>query len=164
MRPGDRPSKFVRACNVYLPRHGEMALLAAVYNHGGLYAEKPGPVYECDCSDAELLGQVANNKLAECEFRENFDYSRTKPSDWPAFRASGLRTIKAFRSEFVWYGIRGANEANIIWVVDSPKLSNGVELTRSISAPAEASELGTLLLELHAFYQRVEDLQLDENR
>ena len=40
------------------------------------------------------------------------------PREWPAFRASRMRTVKSFEQEYIRVSVCGANEANIAWVIE----------------------------------------------
>lgn len=147
---------FIRQCHLYLPRDGGTAIIASTYNHGGLFAEKATGAESCTTSNLEALGQLIKKKLSECEYKEDFNYSQTKSSDWPAYKASGLKTIKAFEKSFVWYSIRGANDANITWQIVSPALLNGIELHSTVSASASADEIGRTAIKLHEFFLKTE--------
>jgi hypothetical protein len=153
-----RRSRFVKYCNLYMPRDGDVALIAATYNHGGLFAEKPDAVEICDSGSAGELGQAIVKQLHGCEYRRKFDYAPSRPSDWPAFQRSGEKTIKAFTHAYVCYGVRGANDVNIVWQFESPELDNGVSLHMAISASAADGDVGALAQNLHAFFLRTEGL------
>jgi len=147
---------FIKQCNFYLPRDGGMAIIASTYNHGGLFAEKASGAESCTTANLEALGQLIRRKLSECEYQEDFNYSQTKRSDWPAYKASGLKAIKAFEKGFVWYSIRGVNDANITLQIVSPALLDGIELHSAISASASTDELGRTAIKLHEFFLKTE--------
>lgn len=141
---------------MYLLREGGTAIIASTYNHGGLFAEKPEGAVSRKASIIEALGQQIKQKLDECEYKEEFNYSGAKKRDWPAYKEAGLKTIKTFESNFARYSIRGANDANIIWQIASPELENGVDLHSTISASASAAEIGEWVNKFHDFFLKVE--------
>jgi len=140
---------------VYVPVEGNVALVAATWNHGGLFAEKPDGVERCPASEVGALGQMISRKLGECEFREYFDYSRRRKSDWPSYQESDCKTLREFESAYIRYDVRGANEVNITWVVTSPELPNGIEMQASLSAGEDDQEIGRCVRQLHDFFLQV---------
>lgn len=112
---------FFRACNVYCHPETDKAIVAAVFNHGGLIAEKPGGSVAIAFSVRTDLEAAVQNALAECEHVLEFDYSKSKPSDWPAYQASRCKTFKAFEADFVRLHIRGVNASNHSYSITTPE-------------------------------------------
>lgn len=152
------PNLFIRQCHLYLPREGGTAIVASTFNHGGLFAEQPDGAISCNLTDIEALGQQIKQKLDKCKYQEAFHYSDSKRSDWPAYKVSSLKTIKSFEGNFIWYSIRGANDANLIWQIASPSFQNGIELHSTISASASSDEIGEWANKFHDFFLRVESI------
>jgi len=150
-----RESTFVRRSNVYVPHTDGEILVASMWNHGGLFAEMDGGVEACPMDDAEALGVLLTRKLAECQFRKEFDYSGRKRSAWPAYRASGLKTLEAFEERYVQYGVGGANAANVTWQIGSPPFPNDVSLLSARSVGTSPLALGKWILEFHRFQLEV---------
>ena len=144
---------------MYMQRHGDKAIIASTYNHGGMFAEKPGGAVSCDSSCIESFGKWIKQKVKECEYKKEFDYSGAKKSDWPSFKESGLNAIRAFETGFVSYIVRGANESNIIWRIFSPALPNGVELHSTISSTEDGDEIGSWVNDFHEFFLKVESVE-----
>ncbi len=132
---------FVRACNVYISRKSGKVLVASLFNHAGLWTESPTPVLESS-GEPEVMGAQIKEQLAACEYQPEFNHRDRKKSEWPAFIAAGLRSMSAFEKEFATYSVRGANEANIILVVESEQVNNAFTLRASINAHATAEEIG----------------------
>ncbi|MFA6959026.1 MAG: hypothetical protein WC538_24400 [Thermoanaerobaculia bacterium] len=123
------PAESFRACNVYCHADADKAIVAAVFNHGGLVAEKPGGATTLAFSDLDALEEAVQAALRACEFRLDFDYSESKKSDWPAYQASRYKTMKAFEADFVNLHVRGANASNLIYTITSPSFGEfGLEL------------------------------------
>ena len=146
---------FVRACNVYISRKSGKVLVTSLFNHAGLWAESPTPVLESS-GDPEVLGAQVKEQLAACIYQPEFNYRDRKKSEWPAYIASGFRSMSAFEKEFARYSVRGANEANIILVVESELVNSAFALRASINAHATAQEIGEWLVRMHSNYLRVE--------
>jgi hypothetical protein len=112
--------EFFRACNVYCRPESNQVIVAAVYNHGGLTAEMPAGASVFAFSDSDALKRAIQAALDRCEYEEKFNYSGLKPTDWPAFQASGYKTVKRFETEFIPLAIRGVNVKNFFYEVSSP--------------------------------------------
>jgi hypothetical protein len=133
--------EFFRACNVYCRPESDQAIVAAVFNHGGPTAEKPGCATIVAFSDPPALKRAIQAALDCCEYEENFDYSGLKGTDWPAFQASGYKTVKRFEADFIRLDIRGVNEKNFFYEVTSPEFGD-FELHLKIAVNANTAEYG----------------------
>jgi hypothetical protein len=131
--------EFFKACNVYCHPESNQAIVAAVYNHGGLTAEKPGGAAVVPLADSHALKHAIQAALDSCEYEENFNYSGLKRTDWPAFQASGYKTVKRFEGEFIRLHMRGVNEKNLLYEVTSPTFGDfGLHLKVIVNASTEA--------------------------
>jgi len=100
-----------------------------------------------NCSD-ESLGQSVKNNLSKFS-KKNILNKKVKTKDWPAFKASKLKSIKEFEKKYFRISIHGANEANIILVLEADmKSKNNINLTSSISVYTENQNLGSLIKNL----------------
>ena len=134
IQPGAR-REFFRACNLYCRPDADQAIIVAVYNHGGLMAEKPGGATIVTFSDSDKLHERVRAALDACEYEENFNYSDHKRSDWPAYQASGYKTIKRFEAEFIRLLVKGVNEKNLFYDVTTPEFGEfGLHLTIAVNA------------------------------
>jgi hypothetical protein len=134
-QPDGAARNFFRACNVYCRPESDEVIVASVFNHGGPTAEKPGGATITKYSDTSLLSDTVRASLACCEYQEHFDYSHLKPSDWPAYQASGYETINHFETNFIRLGVRAVNDANLFYNVTTPKFGEfGLHLTITINA------------------------------
>lgn len=150
-------AEFVRACSVFVHRErAAPVLVAAVYNHAGLFSEKPGEVGSVPDGDLAALGQQVQFAMTRCTFEPEFNHSTNKLTDWPAFRASGLRTVKRFEREYVRLHVRGANEKNITYAVAGPELGPyGIHVAASVSASAPPEVVGAAIIEVWDQHRRV---------
>ena len=138
--------EYVRVCNVFCCREKDRAIVASVFNHGGLFAEKPGGTTTCALSNTQELGGLVKNALSACEYEENFNYSESKRNDWPAFQASGYRTVKSFEADFVRFLVRGVNESNLFFEVQGPEIGDhSLRISITINAFADEGEFGLAL-------------------
>jgi hypothetical protein len=131
----DRARQYFRACNVYCHPDADQAIVAAVYNHGGPTAEKPGGATIVKFSDRAKLHEAVRAALDACEYEENFNYSDQKRSDWPAYQVSGYKTIKRFEAEFIRLLVNGVNDTNLFYDLTTPEFGDlGLHLTVTVNA------------------------------
>jgi len=132
----DVPAReFFKACNVYCRPDADQVIVASVYNHGGLMAEKPGGALIVKYSDSVALNAAVRAALDACEYEEDFNYSDQKKSDWPAFQASGYKTMKRFEADFIRLLVKGTNEKNFFYDVTTPEFGDfGMHLTITVNA------------------------------
>lgn len=98
-------------------------------------AEKPGGTKVVKFSDSAELHEAVRAALNACEYEENFNYSDQKKSDWPAYQASGFKTIKRFEAEFIRLLVKGVNEKNLFYDVTTPAFGDlGLHLTVTVNA------------------------------
>jgi hypothetical protein len=152
--PEPEPELFVRCCNVYLPAAGGQVLIAGMCNHGGLFAEVEGGVEAWAPGEPHELGELLSRKLEECRFSEGFDAARRR-TEWPAYRASGMKTTKEFERRYTAYFVRGANAANVTWQIESPRFVNEASLVSSRSAGTSHADMGRWVLDFHRFHLEV---------
>ena len=130
----DPAREYFRACNVYCRPEADQAIVAAVYNHGGFMAEKPGRATLVKFSDSANLHEAICAALDECEYGEDFNYSDRKKSDWPAYQASGYKSMKRFEEEFIRLLVQGVNEKNYFYDVTTPEFGEfGLHLTVTVN-------------------------------
>ena len=138
---------FVRGCSIYLSAAEGVALVATVFNHGGLFAERPDAVASTSLGDVEQLGRLIHDALAGCAYEPQFDYRELKRTEWPAFRRSGLSSVRDFERRFEGVIVRGANDSNLVWIVESPVVARfDLRLHASIAAAVKHRELGECVL------------------
>jgi hypothetical protein len=137
-QPDGTTREFFKACNVYCRPESDQVIVASVYNHGGLMAEKPGGASIASFSDTSALNSAICASIDGCQYEENFNYFGQKRSDWPAFQASGYKTIKRFEAEFIRLLIKGVNEKNLFYDVASPEFGEfGLHLTITVNPYTE---------------------------
>lgn len=109
-----------------------------MFNHGGATAEKPGEASIIRFSDAQALTNAVKFALQNCEYRESFDYGRQNRVDWPAFQASGYKSVSGFESAFIRLEVRGVNNANLYYDITSPEFARwSMRLTVTVDAASE---------------------------
>ena len=147
---------YIRGCTVYLSEQHQGALVAPMFNHAGLFAERPAAVVEGPLRDADLLGRLTRVALEGCLWQPEFNYRNRTPGEWPAFQRSGCRTIREFEATYDGLRVRGANEANLAWEVRSAAMGRfEVGMVGVVSAAAPDGEIGECLLAVWEAYRQL---------
>ena len=128
--------KYIKACNVYCNVDGDSVVVAAVHNYfGSGFDEIPNGSVLLKLSDTAAIDDSVSAALNACEFREEFGDADGDANGWPAFEASGVKTMKQFESAFVRLGIKGTNEKNLSFNITSPTIGKfGLHLNVSVNA------------------------------
>ena len=134
---------------VFIARSGVAAVVVTMHvNDDGIWHEDETPIVLQGPLIAEALGTTAASAMKQTA-RRTKNLRDTKASDWPAYRASGERSVRQFERQFVAIEVEGANEANLVAVVTgSPEKDSGLRVTSTVST-AFPNELGECILRVY---------------
>ena len=130
-----RPARVPRLVHVYAS--SDDTIVAAMHrNFAGIYYEQADPIVLAGPADAEALGSAF--KRAFDRFRvKDVNLREHKRSDWPAYRASGLRTIKEFESRYRFVSCSSADATNrLVHASFEPTGAAGHMIEFAADAPA----------------------------
>ena len=142
--------QFSKMISVYFSKDYKRILIAPFFiDEAWVYYEQDD-VESLDLDvDDKLLGEALKRNLNKFDKRET-DLRRQNLTDWPSFKASGLKTVKEFEKKYFRISVSGLNEANIILAMDAEMKSKyEIDLRTTISAFAEDDQLGLRLRILH---------------
>ncbi|MBS2213849.1 hypothetical protein KEM09_20745 [Carboxylicivirga mesophila] len=142
--------QFPQMITVYLSSEYEKILIAPFFVDESWvhYEQEDIEVLRFDTND-EVLGESIKRNLNKFQ-EKNAELTKRKKKDWPAYKASNLRTVQEFESKFSRISISGLNEANLILAFDAEtKSKDEIDLRTTISAYADNRELGVRLRKLH---------------
>jgi hypothetical protein len=155
------PRSSSKGCCVYVSRGADFAIVAPVFNLDGLRVEVPGFASRLSRVDVEAIGETLVRGLhvvpADESTRSAALAHGARKKTWPAFVASGVRSVEAFESAYVRLFVTGANESDLVWVVEGPELFNGCRLQSSMRSRAASAELGRWIVEFADFVIEVEE-------
>jgi len=105
---------------VHIHRNGGFAISVPLhYNgQGGFLYEGEPPEVINPLNSVEQLGDAIIQSVNASTIKQKNDYPGHKPSDWPGFTVSGCQTIRQFEKDFIRLHIHGANEYNIVFVIE----------------------------------------------
>jgi hypothetical protein len=135
--------RMVRVCC-----SGTRCIVAAMHrNSDGIHYEQADPVL-VDVQQPADLGAAFRTAFDAFSLRD-WDRPAAKKSDWPAYLASGLPSMKAFEREYAAILCEGLDASNA--VVRASRVYPGdreLELSISFNPLLDAGEIGEILLRL----------------
>jgi hypothetical protein len=125
---------------------GGTALVAAMFNHGGLYVERPGGVVPVPAGDAGAIGAAVRQALKGTVFEPDFNYRDRKKTDWPAYQASGCKSVAAFERAYARFEVAGETEQNAHYRIESPAIGRFcLHLVASVPADLRLPEFAAAI-------------------
>lgn len=135
-----------RMVRVYLS--GSRCIVAAMHQvPGGMYYEQADPVV-VEVRQPADLGAAFRTAFDAFSVRDR-DMTRMKKSDWPAYIASGVRSMKMFEREYTAICCMGLNPSNaVVRASRSYPPDPALELSVAFNPLSPPGEIGTALLRL----------------
>ncbi len=145
-----KKKQFSKMIAVYLSTdYGKILIAPFFIDESWLYYEQEEiEVLNFDTPDEQLGRSIKRNldKFA----KRNQDLKKRNLTDWPAYKASKLKTVKEFEKKYSRISISGLNEANIIIAMDAEtKSEHEIDLRTTLSAYSDNKLIGTRLRKLH---------------
>ena len=151
-----------RRCVLYFHRSKAEVIIATQFkvppHEYARYFEHEDAISTCPTDDAAALGKaVKDHFIASRERKEEKRLDKPSKKDWPAFKASRLRSVARFERDYIIVEVSGANKANIIVRLETEPLPNEIKLTAHCN-PLVENVLGASLLKLRDSYLGYEKL------
>jgi len=139
--------KFAR---VFIDRSGSRAIAVGMHmNENDMWYEDDAPAVLNKPFAAEDLGHTIAREMAKTDRRAT-NARHSKLTDWPAFKASGQRSIRKFEDSFIEISIQSANAANLVAVITgNPEKDSILQITSTISTGVVPAELGERVLQVY---------------
>lgn len=114
---------------------------------GGMYYEQPDPLVVEVRQPADL--GVAFRAAFDAFSLQHMDMSNMRKSDWPAFVASGMRSMKLFERDYTPMCCAGLNPSNaVVRACRQYPSDPEMELSITFSPLSQPEEIGSHLLRL----------------
>jgi hypothetical protein len=143
--------KIIKSVTVYLSEKHSQIIIAPVSKEpkaGYRYEQKDCEVIDFN-SSSEILGKTIKRNFNKFNIEEKKGGIRKK-SDWPAFKASKEKSMRGFEEKYRRISIRGLTDRNYTLRIETVlNLPIEIELTSTISAKCEPSELGNRILKMY---------------
>ncbi|HWZ03653.1 MAG TPA: hypothetical protein VNX40_08560 [Mucilaginibacter sp.] len=146
----------IKLVSLYISDQEKQVIIAPNYkNDAGIYYEQETCTIVNYPLDYSLLGEeiIKNFDLFTLKDKNLRD---EKPSDWPAYKASKLKTIKAFEKGYRRIIITGANESNITLVIEGvSQIDDDLKITASFVPSKKPFLIGKLVFKVYNACQGV---------
>jgi hypothetical protein len=144
---GDKP--IARAVHLYAAVARDRVIVAAMHqNRAGIYYEQANVVLIDPWPDDAQLGNAFRDAF-DAFVPRDADLRHTSLSDWPAYRASRLRSVREFERLFRAVHCYALNHSNAIVRASTPHPTcEGIELSVSFNPLLPAASVGGQLLRL----------------
>lgn len=141
--PWSKPKHFAKHAMVYASRTDTKVVVVAqhyVGRPGALMIESEDVVVLEDGNENSGLAQAILKALDSTRVLPDQELRDKKRSEWPAYIASGCRSILQFESEFIAVHVSGAEVNQCVWIEGWPV--KDADLSLRCSAIAESPGLG----------------------
>jgi hypothetical protein len=140
---------LIKRISIYISLKHQQLIIAP------LNSNNAGTIYEqekCFISDYPIdtneLGSQVTNHLNIYSIKDKNLYN-AKASEWPAFKHSKVKTIKAFEEFYIRISVHSVNSSNLILEISGvPSNNNELTVNSSISFNAKSSEIGKRVLKV----------------
>jgi|SRR5690606_20501989 hypothetical protein len=142
--------KVIKSVTVYISEKHSEIIIAPI-------SKEPNASYnyeQIDCevidlnSSTEIIGEAIKRNFNKFDIKEKKG-GMGKKSDWPALKASKEKSGRGFEEKYRRISIRGITDRNSSLRIETVmNLPIGIELTSTISAHCEPSELGNRILKM----------------
>jgi hypothetical protein len=142
---------MLRQAHIYLPTERKLAVVVPVYQAqgGGFVCEQEICTTIEEWRDAEKLALALKAALKQFTAKHCDLRTRGKAADWPAFRASGCKTINEFESTYVCIVVRAFNSAELYYdAYAKPENERDVEIHVTLNPFNLDIETGRKLLKI----------------
>ncbi|MEE9432153.1 MAG: hypothetical protein V3V16_13975 [Melioribacteraceae bacterium] len=149
-KPPEPELKVIKSVTVYLSEKHSKIIIAPISKEpkaGYQYEQKDCEVIELD-SSMEIIGKAIKRNFDKYNIEEKKTGMGNK-SDWPAFKSSKEKSMRGFEEKYRRISIRGLTDRNNSLRIETVlNLPIEIDLTSTISAHCEPSELGNRVLKM----------------
>ena len=142
--------KIIKSVTVYISeKHSEIIIAPISKEPKGSYNYEQENCEVIDLNSAtEVIGEAIKRNFNKFDIKEKKG-GMGKKSDWPALKASREKSGRSFEEKYRRISIRGITDRNSSLRIETVmNLTNEIELTTTISAHCEPSELGNRVLKV----------------
>ena len=149
-KPPEPELKVIKSVTVYISEKHSEIIIAPI-------SKEPKAGYNYEQTDCEVIDLNSSNEIIGEAIKRNFNKfdikekkeGMGKKSDWPALKASKEKSGRGFEEKYRRISIRGITDWNSSLRIETVmNLPIEIELTSTISAHCEPSELGKRILKI----------------
>lgn len=142
--------KLAKRVAVYISDKYEQIIIAPQYiNKAGIIYEEE----ECRVTINSISTIELGTAIIECmnlfSLKEN-NLRDSKLTDWPAFKHSKSKSVKAFEQEYIRISISSCNEYNLLIDIEGlPYKKSELKITSTISFHADKDKIGERIMKVY---------------
>ena len=142
--------QLAKHISIYISdKHKQLIIAPVHYNDAGILYEQENCFTSNYPIDLNSLGIEAIHNL-NLFSKEDRNLRDSKASDWPAFKHSKLKTIKAFEEDYICISVYGVNTSNLILEIKGlPFKNSDIGVNSIISFYADKEEIGKRILSVY---------------
>ncbi len=147
-----RKKKLAKHCSVYISDKHEQIIIAPrhINKAGIIYEQENCKTLSKSTSYNELGTQIIDSmnlfSLKDKNLRE------TKLTDWPSFKHSKSKSVRAFEQEYKYISVDSCNEYNLIIDIEGlPYKDSELKVKTTISFYADKEEVGKRIMKVYEF-------------
>lgn len=148
--PPEPKLKAIKSVTVYISdKHSEIIIapVSKEPNAGYQYEQNVCEILNLN-SSPEIIGETIKRNFNLFNIKENKS-GMGKKSEWPALKASKEKSARRFEENYLRISIQGITDRNDSLKIETVmNLPIEIELTSTISAHCEASDLGSRVLKI----------------
>ena len=153
----------LRRAHLYLAENRPAIIAPVHFNSAGIYYEQENPLMD-ESSDWSALCASLRLSIDRFSFREANLWDAKKTA-WPAFRASGCRSVRQFEEIYLRIDVCSVNDAELFYNAScQPRGEKDITLQVSLNRYGEDEEIDRLLKKLFKISLRwAAEFDLDES-
>lgn len=148
-----KKKKLAKRVSVYISEKYDQIIIAPRHiNKAGIIYEQENCKTTTRAISAEELGTVVMESMNLFSLKERTapNLRDAKLTDWPAFKHSKSKSVKAFEQEYIRIYIDSCNEYNQVIEIDgSPYKDSELEIKSTISFYADKDKIGERILKVY---------------
>lgn len=142
--------KLTKHCSVYISdRHEQIIITPQHVNKAGIIYEQQNCLTKSKSISFQELGTEVIESMNLFSLKD-FNLRDKKQTDWPSFKQSKSKSVRAFEQEYIHISVDSCNEYNLIIDIEG-SLFKKSELTikSTISFYADKEEIGKRIMKVY---------------
>lgn len=142
-----RDRKLTKRCNVYVSEvYNEIIIAPRSLDKAGVIYEQEKCLVLSKEIDFQKLGEEIMNAMNQFSYIET-DLSKSKLSDWPAYKHSKSKSVKSFEKEYISLSLDCCNEYNLIFTLEGlPFKESELKISSTVSFYAKHEVIGRRIM------------------
>jgi hypothetical protein len=138
-----------RGALIYFGPKDKPAIVAALHrNTAGVLYEQDAPVPIIDGRDPVVVAVALRSAIERFSIRDR-NLRDAKKTEWPTYRAAGVRSVREFEKTYLCINVHALNEAELFYdAYAQPRGEEDITLHVTLSRHGQDSEFGRKVLRL----------------